>query len=205
MNAITETLMYFHKGGLVMWPLLFCSLAVISITIERYLYYKSVDSGTAFTENYCSLLAQNNPEEALKSAVANSGQCAAIITEAKNADLHGAALEGFLESQAGLFIAKLRTKLDYLGIIVTLSPLLGLLGTIIGMIGAFSIFNVQAGAPLAITGGIGEALIATATGLCVAIMSLCAHSYFAHRMDNMITNMEQCFSALIAAEKRGVK
>ncbi len=99
-------------------------------------------------------------------------------------------------------MATLRDKLDYLGIIVTMSPLLGLLGTIVGMIGAFSIFNVEAGAPMAITGGIGEALIATATGLCVAIFSLCAHSYFAHRMDNMITDMEQCFSALLEAETR---
>ena len=108
----------------------------------------------------------------------------------------------FLESRAGIFMATLRDKLDYLGIIVTMSPLLGLLGTIVGMIGAFSIFNVEAGAPMAITGGIGEALIATATGLCVAILSLCAHSYFAHRMDNMITDMEQCFSALLEAETR---
>ena len=110
-----------------------------------------------------------------------------------------------MESQAGIFMANLRNKLDYLSIIVTMAPLLGLLGTIVGMIGAFSIFNLQAGAPMAITGGIGEALIATATGLCVAIISLCAHSYYAHRMDNMITNMEQCFSALLEAETRGVK
>lgn len=202
MNAITETLMYFHKGGLVMWPLLFCSLAVISIAIERCLYYKAADSGTAFTECYCSFVSKNDLQQALKTASASPGYCASIVAKAQKANLHGAALEGFLESQALLFIAKLRNKLDYLSIIVTLSPLLGLLGTIIGMIGAFSIFNVQAGAPLAITGGIGEALIATATGLCVAIMSLCAHSYLAHRMDNMITDMEQCFSALIEAEKR---
>ena len=102
-------------------------------------------------------------------------------------------------------MANLRDKLDYLGIIVTMSPLLGLLGTIVGMIGAFSIFNLEAGAPLAITGGIGEALIATATGLCVAILSLCAHSYFSHRMDNIITNMEECFSALLEAETRGAR
>ena len=86
-----------------------------------------------------------------------------------------------------------------------MSPLLGLLGTIVGMIGAFSIFNLESGAPIAITGGIGEALIATATGLCVAILSLCAHSYFAHRMDNMITDMEQCCSALLEAETRSGK
>lgn len=205
MEAISEVLMYFEKGGLVMWPLLFCSLAVISIAIERYLYYKSVDSGTKFADEYCLLLNQNKIQEAKSLAENTTGLCSYIINQANKKNLNVIQLEAFLESQAGLFIAKLRNKLDYLGIIVTLSPLLGLLGTIIGMIGAFSIFNLQAGAPLAITGGIGEALIATASGLCVAIMSLCAHSYFAHRMDNIITNMEQCFSALIEAEKRGTR
>ena len=68
---------------------------------------------------------------------------------------------------------------------------------------AVGIFDLQAGAPMAITGGIGEALIATATGLCVAIMALCVHSYFAHRMEGIITNMEQCFSALLEHKTRG--
>lgn len=197
MSAIQETIMYFQKGGLVMWPLLFCSITVISIAIERFLFYKSVDSGQAFTISFCSLLRKNLSQEAQSLAEKSSGQCAAIVATAGKISGGRAQKQAYLESQAGIFIAQLRNKLDYLGIIVTLSPLLGLLGTIVGMIGAFSIFNLQEGAPLAITGGIGEALIATASGLCVAILSLCFHSYFSHRMDNMITNMEQCFSALL--------
>ena len=188
-----------------MWPLLFCSLMVISISIERFLFYKSVDSGQKFTNGYCALLRNNRKEDALDLAKEASGQYAHIVAEAANISGNRMQKQAYLESQAGIFIAQLRDKLDYLGIIVTMSPLLGLLGTIVGMIGAFSIFNLQAGAPLAITGGIGEALIATATGLCVAILSLCAHSYFSHRMDNIITNMEQCFSALLEAEARGEK
>ena len=205
MEAINQTIMYFHKGGLVMWPLLFCSLMVISISIERFLFYKGVDSGQKFTNSYCVLLRDNRKEDALDLAKEASGQYAHIVAEAANISGNRMQKQSYLESQAGIFIAQLRDKLDYLGIIVTMSPLLGLLGTIVGMIGAFSIFNLQAGAPLAITGGIGEALIATATGLCVAILSLCAHSYFSHRMDNIITNMEQCFSALLEAEARGEK
>lgn len=202
MDAIQQTIMYFHKGGLVMWPLLFCSLMVIAIAIERFLFYKASDSGQAFTTEYCALLRQNKTDEAHKLAASAQGQCAQMLTAA--ADIAGGRIQkqAYLESQAGIFIAQLRNRLDYLSIIVTMSPLLGLLGTIVGMIGAFSIFNLQAGAPLAITGGIGEALIATATGLCVAILSLCAHSYFSHRMDNIITNMEQCFSALLEAAAR---
>lgn len=202
MQAITDLIMYFHKGGLVMWPLLACSITVIAIAIERFIYYKSVDSGAVFAAHYCAAVRSGDFAVATELARKGSGQCAQMLADV--AAIAGGKEEksAFLESRAGIFMATLRDKLDYLGIIVTMSPLLGLLGTIVGMIGAFSIFNVEAGAPMAITGGIGEALIATATGLCVAILSLCAHSYFAHRMDNMITDMEQCFSALLEAETR---
>ena len=202
MQAITDLIMYFHKGGLVMWPLLACSITVIAIAIERFIYYKSVDSGAVVASHYCAAVRSGDFAVATELARKGSGQCAQMLADV--AAIAGGKEEksAFLESRAGIFMATLRDKLDYLGIIVTMSPLLGLLGTIVGMIGAFSIFNVEAGAPMASTGGIGEALIATATGLCVAILSLCAHSYFAHRMDNMITDMEQCFSALLEAETR---
>ncbi|WP_337407299.1 MotA/TolQ/ExbB proton channel family protein [Phascolarctobacterium succinatutens] len=202
MQAITDLIMYFHKGGLVMWPLLACSITVIAIAIERFIYYKSVDSGAAFASRYCAAVRSGDFAVATELARKGSGQCAQMLADVAAIAGGKAEKSAFLESRAGIFMATLRDKLDYLGIIVTMSPLLGLLGTIVGMIGAFSIFNVEAGAPMAITGGIGEALIATATGLCVAILSLCAHSYFAHRMDNMITDMEQCFSALLEAETR---
>lgn len=202
MQAITDLIMYFHKGGLVMWPLLACSVTVIAIAIERFIYYKSVDSGTVFASRYCAAVRSGDFAVATELAHKGSGQCAQMLADVEAVAGGKAEKSAFLESRAGIFMATLRDKLDYLGIIVTMSPLLGLLGTIVGMIGAFSIFNVEAGAPMAITGGIGEALIATATGLCVAILSLCAHSYFAHRMDNMITDMEQCFSALLEAETR---
>ena len=202
MQAITDLIMYFQKGGLVMWPLLACSITVIAIAIERFIYYKSVDSGAVFTSRYCAAVRRGDFAVATELARKGSGQCAQMLADVAAIAGGKAEKSAFLESRAGIFMATLRDKLDYLGIIVTMSPLLGLLGTIVGMIGAFSIFNVEAGAPMAITGGIGEALIATATGLCVAILSLCAHSYFAHRMDNMITDMEQCFSALLEAETR---
>ena len=92
----------------------------------------------------------------------------------------------------------LRARLNYLSMIVTLAPLLGLLGTISGMIQSFSVFNLQAGQPMAITGGIGEALVATATGLLVAILALVVHTYFAQRMDTMLTLLEKTMNTLLA-------
>lgn len=205
MEAVYDTLNYFQKGGLVMWPLLLCSIMVITVAIERFLFYKAVDSGNCFAEEYCKLLSDGDMKQALILIEQAPGKCAEILRKAQHTYGNNEYMSLFFENQANIFIAKLRCRLDYLSIIVTLSPLLGLLGTIVGMIGAFSIFNLDVGAPLAITGGIGEALIATATGLCVAILALCVHSYFAHRMERMITNMEQCFSACLEAEKRGVQ
>lgn len=205
MQAINDLIMYFHKGGLVMWPLLVCSIIVTAIAIERFIYYRSVNSGSGFAAEYCAVVRGKSIEEATAIAKNVKGNCALILADAGELNVSREQKSAYLESRAGIFIATLRDKLDYLSIIVTMSPLLGLLGTIVGMIGAFSIFNLQAGAPIAITSGIGEALIATATGLCVAIMSLCVHSYFSHCMDNMITDMEQCFSALLEAETRRVR
>ena len=90
-----------------------------------------------------------------------------------------------------------------MNVIVTMAPLLGLLGTISGMISAFSVFNIQEGQAHAITGGVGEALIATATGLCVAIVALAIHAYFMQRIDNIVTDMEQSFSLVEAHHNRG--
>jgi len=71
------------------------------------------------------------------------------------------------------------------------------------MISAFSVFNLQSGQTATITGGVGEALIATAMGLCVAIISLIIHAYFTQRIDNIITDMEQSFSLVEAYYARG--
>ena len=101
---------------------------------------------------------------------------------------------------------ELRARLNYLSTIVTLAPLLGLLGTISGMIQSFSIFSVRAGEPLAITGGIGEALVATATGLCVAIFALLVHTYFAKKLDEMLAVLDKASAAVqegIGMKKEG--
>jgi biopolymer transport protein ExbB len=110
----------------------------------------------------------------------------------------GSQVENALESSAMLTAARLRERLDDLSTIVTLAPLLGLLGTVVGMIQSFSVLNMQAGQPLAITGGVGEALIATATGLSVATLALILHSYFSRRVNSLITDIEQLTAQVIS-------
>ena len=97
---------------------------------------------------------------------------------------------------------QLRARLNYLSMIVTLAPLLGLLGTISGMIDSFNVFSVRTDQPLAITGGIGEALIATATGLCVAIFALVVHTYFAQKLDEILTSLDRIVNIVLSSVGR---
>ncbi|WP_094604122.1 Tol-Pal system protein TolQ [Sporomusa silvacetica DSM 10669] len=204
MDLILQGAAYFQKGGFVMYILLLCSIFVVAIAIERFLYFRQADSGRKFAEDYCNALSNDRWQDAKQLAAATSGNLAGILEVAmQKAGKDAKAVTGFAEVQSGVALAKFRSRLYYLSVIVTMAPLLGLLGTISGMISAFSIFNLQAGQPMAITGGIGEALIATATGLCVAIISMAVHAYFIQRLDHIVTDMEQCFSSLENQVERG--
>ena len=192
---ITELL---TKGGSVMYLLLISSIVVMAIGIERLVFYHYADyNADQFLESLQINLRNQelnkvadfcHGEKNLPGNVAFAGVLAALQNENVEVALDMAYTEAAM---------KLRARLNYLSTIVTLSPLLGLLGTISGMIEAFNIFNLQAGQPLAITGGIGEALIATATGLCVAIFALIVHTYFAQRLDEMLTKLDKTSSIVL--------
>lgn len=184
--------------------LLICSIFIITIGIERLLYFMKADSGRAFAQNFYKLMINNKIEEARNLAQNSKGDLASLVDFAfnkmQNKNIN---LMMLLEVQSGISISKFRERLYYLNVIVTMAPLLGLLGTIIGMISAFSVFNLEEGQAIAITGGVGEALIATATGLCVAIVSLAIHAYFVQRIDRIVTDMEQAFSLIEGYITRG--
>lgn len=201
MELLTTGITFFQKGGIVMYVLLLCSLFVLSIGIERALYFRRMDSGRAFARDFYLALANGKRQQAEKLADDARGALAdilfAVITKKPEARKNTAT---YMEVQSGIALAKLRKRLYYLSVIVTMAPLLGLLGTISGMITSFSVFNLESGQATAITGGVGEALIATAMGLCVAIVSLAVHAYFSQRIENIVTDMEQCFSMVETAD-----
>lgn len=203
MEAILGGWAVFQKGGLVMYVLLVCSLFVVYIAAERAMFYRRMDAGAAFASQFYTYMKLKQYDAAKEFAAKQSGGLPLILTDVLRG-VGGAKAAAYMEVQSGILIAKLRNRLYYLNVIVTMAPLLGLLGTISGMITSFSIFNVQSGQAVAITGGVGEALIATAFGLCVAILSLVVHAYFTQRLDRMITDMELCFSAVELMEQ-GVK
>ena len=197
-----EIMEWFQKGGPVMYLLLVCSVCVVAILIERLMFYRKAGKNIrGFTENLPALLQGATWEEALKACQDDTNAAAFVAKEGMAAAAGGGDAELALDMAYGTAAAELRSGLNYLSMIVTLSPLLGLLGTIIGMVNSFNVFSLQAGQPLAITGGIGEALIATATGLCVAILALVVHSWFAQKMDTILTEMDRV-TAVIASEDR---
>src|SRR5713101_1010238 len=97
-----------------------------------------------------------------------------------------------MEAAAQAELQRVKAYLPVLDTIITLAPLLGLLGTITGMISAFGLVSEAGlGQPQAITGGVAEALIATATGLCIAIMTLIPYNYFRANIEQLTARMEE--------------
>jgi len=199
MELITKSIDLFHKGGPVMYLLLACSLFIVAMAVERFLYYRSISvNSRPFQYKLQTLLEKQHFSEAIQLCEQTPAIIAKVALAGLLAHQRGSQLENSLESAAALAAVRLRERLDDLSMIVTLAPLLGLLGTVIGMINSFSVFNVQAGQPLAITGGVGEALVATATGLSVATLALVLHGFFSRWANRLITDIEQIAGLVIS-------
>ena len=182
-----------------MYLLLLCSLTVAAIAIDRFMLYRRASQGARALEAEVSKsLRGRKVNELAPAAEGQDNMVAYLVRTALDARAAGEDVPMALDAAYGEAAMLLCARLNYLSMIVTMAPLMGLLGTISGMIESFSIFNLQAGQPMAITGGIGEALIATATGLLVAIFSLVVHTYFAQRMDVMLTLLEKTMNTLQA-------
>lgn len=167
-----KTIELFLKGGPIMWPILILSLIACTVVIERIIFL------AAERKRSC-------PETRRKMIkLVEKGELArAMETGAQSPDFVARTLAYALENrEEGLTEALMRASnqellrfkrgLTVLDTAITLAPLLGLLGTVTGMITAFGMVSGELGAPTAISGGIAEALIATAFGLGVAILSL---------------------------------
>ena len=203
MDSVAQGITFFKQGGIVMYFLTIASIFVVFIGIERAFYFARADAGRAFAHAFMLHIANARYAEALALARDQRGAIADILFSAitKNSS-RADRMSAYMEIQSGIALSKMRRRIYYLSVIVTMAPLLGLLGTISGMIESFSIFSVRAGEPLAITGGIGEALIATATGLCVAIFALIMHTYFVQKLDEMLAMLDKAAAAVRNALKK---
>ncbi len=189
-------------GGPVMWPIILCSVAAAAIMLERLWtlrrdriiprelterVWKLVESRT-LSERHIEALSRNSPlGRVLAAGLANYHQGRELMKEA-------------IEDTGRHVVHELGRFLNTLGTIAAITPLLGLLGTVTGMIQAFEAITAEGvGDPRMLSGGIGEALITTAAGLIVAIPALIAYRYLRGVVDFLVVEMEKEAMKLVRA------
>jgi biopolymer transport protein ExbB len=208
MGIFATAVDYFQRGGVCMWPLLACSLAAIAIGVERYLYYRQAISGTAFVLEFERLLHDFNLVGARELAGQTKGDAAAIAAEILDIpEDMGSRLETIVYEKVDRSIDALEQHLDYLGVVIGLAPMLGLLGTITGMMATFTALHGQMQNTAAVTAGLAEALITTVFGLVIAILGMIIHAFLNSRFKTASLNLDAMANVLttvIAARGRQV-
>ena len=201
MEAWQEFWRLFDKGGFVMPLLLAGSLLTVAVAVERFRVFRRATAGAdVMREKLAVLLTAGDWAAALAAARQYENFAAQIAAAGLSQPERGSrAAELAMEGAASRGAARLRQRLDLMNLMVTLAPLLGLLGTVIGMIRSFSVLNLRSGQPFAITGGVGEALVATAAGLCVAVLSLVLLAYFRNRLDGILNDAEETAALILQA------
>ena len=191
----------FNSGGFVMYPLLILSLITLAIAVERFYYFRNNRKGSkTFFHGVYHAAAAKDWDVVRQLCSEFPSALSRVIEQGMAHDKSEAAMKSAFEDRMSMESISFHRYLDYLSAIVTIAPLLGLLGTVTGMIQTFSVLDNGGGAA-AITGGVGEALVATATGLCVAIIAFCFYTYFDHQLDTLVTDTERLCSTVIGAKK----
>jgi biopolymer transport protein ExbB len=208
MSAFMSFFTYLLKGGPVMYPLFLCALVALFVMIERAIAVSRANIDTeGFLAEISALLRDQRREDALALATRTRGPVASLVANGlRNSHLAGDAIERAMEELALRETPRLRKNLGVLDTVITAAPLLGLLGTVTGMIRAFHVVGLSSlnSAPTAITGGVAEALIATATGLTIAIVTLVGYNYLVERVKTIVSDMETRATQLLnmLAEQR---
>lgn len=185
-----------------MYPILLCSLVGLGLVLERVWFLRF---GRVLPRPLLSkvnqLLEQKNYEEALMLSQQDTSSAARLIVVAlKMSGRRRSLFKEMLEEAGRREAASLNSYLGTLYLVASISPLLGLLGTVSGMINAFnSIASQSIVNPGLLAGGISEALLTTAAGLCVAIPILVAHRALASRADNLTMKLESLSTDLLEA------
>lgn len=187
----------FIKGGPIMYPLLVCSIIALTVIIERTIFWIGEDyrRDQALVNEVLSLAEKGNWER-VRARIGNSKDFTVRILVA--GILHREfSIAKAMETAASDELDRMRQYLPILDTIITVSPLLGIFGTVIGIILSFEILG-SAGIeePQAVTAGIAQALITTASGLGIAILSLFPFNYFNSRVEKAATTIEKYATSL---------
>jgi biopolymer transport protein ExbB len=196
-----------QAGGPVMWPIIVCSIGAAAIILERLWtlqekrvipreltdrVWKLVETHT-LTDRHLTALEHNSPLGRVLAA--------GLMSRDRGREI----MKEVIEDTGRHVVHELERFLSTLGTIAALSPLLGLLGTVVGIIEAFNAITVEGvGDPRVLSGGIGQALITTAAGLIVAIPATAGYRYLRGRVDALVIEMEKEAIRLVQAFDRFV-
>jgi len=191
----------FLKGGIIIFPIFFCGVLTIGIIIERLIFLKNAEiDNEKFISKIESILRRRKIKEALELCDKNDKPVPRIIKAGLlKIDRTREEVKEAIDDAASYEIPNLEKYLGILATIATVSPLLGLLGTVTGMIKAFMVIEAKGGLvnPGDLARGIWEALLTTVVGLIVAIPAYLAYNYFVSRVNNIVLDMEKSATRLL--------
>lgn len=200
----------FLKGGPIMWPLLITSLVATTVVVERIIFIarEKTRRKPEVVEKILAAVENGDIDLALSEGRGTKDFVARTLVYGLAHNNERASFSNALMRAANLELNRFNQGLVTLDTIITLSPLLGLLGTVTGMIRAFSLLGgKELEAPTVITGGIAEALIATAFGLGIAIVALIPFNYLNRRLEEARHEIEDAsthLELLLTPVKRGL-
>lgn len=181
-------------GGWLMLPIMLCSVAVIAISAERFWTLNPAKIAPRHLLAQVWSWIKNNQIDAAKlRELKQSSQLGQILAAGLSNSKHGRdVMKDSIQEAAHQVVHELERYVGILGTIAAIAPLLGLLGTVFGMIKVFTAIMVEgSGNTAVLAGGISEALITTAAGLCVAIPAMICHRFFQRRIDSVVVAMEE--------------
>ena len=182
------------SGGWLMAPIILCSIAAMAIIAERLwaLQRERVAPGDLVARVGQWARTEELTEERIEALRKGSPLGRILASGLASRDLDRETMKESFEEFGHHVVHELERYLNTLGTIAAITPLLGLLGTVVGMIKVFAVITAQGvGEPRVLAGGISEALITTAAGLTVAIPSLLFHRFLRGRVDELVVTMEQ--------------
>ena len=183
-----------QSGGWLMVPILLCSIVATAISVERLwtLQRSRIIPRNLLAQIWSSIKANDMDAQKLRELRGSSPMGQVLAAGIANAKRSRDIMKEAMEEAAGQIGHDLERYLTSLGIIASISPLIGLLGTVVGMIKVFTALMLEgAGNANVLAGGISQALITTAAGLSVAIPALIFHRFFLRRVDELMVTMEQ--------------
>jgi biopolymer transport protein ExbB len=187
----------FLKGGPMMWPLLLTSLVALTVVFERviFLIRERLNRQPRVVEEIFAAVERGDLEAAERKGLGSHDYVARTLTQAlQHRDV---SYSSALLAAANVELQRFNRGIAPLDTIVTLAPLEGLFGTVTGMIHAFGLLGAtELGAPAAITGGIAQALIATAYGLVIAMVALLPFNYLNARLEQARQEIETASAQL---------